>query len=81
MGCKAIESAKAMSLAFVLLDFSMRVSEEERSVRDGVYRHVAVDGVIRTRTIYSAEIYTINFIFDMLRNGKPVQFIFPAEGC
>ena len=44
----------------------MRVSEEERSVRDGVYRHVAVDGVIRTRTIYSSEIYTINFRFDML---------------
>ena len=44
----------------------MRVSEVERRVRNGVYRHVAVDGVSRTRTIYSTEIYTINFICNML---------------
>ena len=36
MGSKAREGAKAMSLAFVFWIFSMRVSEEERSVRDGV---------------------------------------------
>ena len=35
MGSKARESAKAMSLAFVLLDFHLGASEEERSVRDG----------------------------------------------
>ena len=36
VGSKVREGAKAMSLAFVLLDSSMRVSEEERSVREGV---------------------------------------------
>ena len=36
MGSKARESAEAMSLAFVLFDFQHAVSEEERSVRDGV---------------------------------------------
>ena len=34
------ENAKATSLVFVLLDFSMRVLEEERSVQE--FRHVAV---------------------------------------
>ena len=33
MGSKAREDAKAMSLAFVLLDFQHGGSEEERSVR------------------------------------------------
>ena len=36
MGSKAREGAEAMILAFVLLDLGMRVSEEERSVRDGM---------------------------------------------
>ena len=33
VGSKARESVKAMSFAFVFWIFSMRVSEEERSVR------------------------------------------------
>ena len=36
MGSKAIEGAKAMSLAFVLLDFQHAGVKEESSVRDGV---------------------------------------------
>ena len=35
-GPEAKEGAKAVSLAFVLWIFSMRVSEEERSIRNGV---------------------------------------------
>ena len=42
----------------------MRVSEEERSVRDGVYRYVAVQkGKDRTRTIHSIETHTNDSIF------------------
>ena len=37
----------------------MRVSEEERSVRDGVYKHVAVQKVSRTRTIHSIETHCV----------------------
>ena len=36
MGSKVKESAEAMSLAFVLLDFQHAGVREERSVRDGV---------------------------------------------
>ena len=44
----------------------MRVSEEERSVQDGVYRHVVVHKVSGTRTIYSTEAHTISLIFNTL---------------
>ena len=45
MGAKAREGAKAMSLRLYYWIFSMRVSEEERSVRDGVvvFRIITVD--------------------------------------
>ena len=33
---------------------------------ESIYIPVEVDGVSRTRTIDSTEIYTINFIFNML---------------
>ena len=46
--------------------FSMRVSEEERSVQDEVYRHVVVHKVSGTRTIYSTEAHTISLIFNTL---------------
>ena len=51
MGSKARESTKAMSLAFVLLDF----------------QHAGVREVSRTRTIYSTETYTSHFIFYVLK--------------
>ena len=71
-----------MSLAFVLLDFQHAgVRSRVSCTRWSLYIPVEVDGVSRTRTIDSTEIYTINFIFNMLWNGKSVQFIFPAEGC
>ena len=54
MGSKAREGPKAMSLAFVLLDFQHGVWEEERSVRDGVYIDMQqFREVSRTRTTYS----------------------------
>ena len=60
-GSNAREGAKATSLAFV----SMRVSEEERSVRDGVYSHVVVQrGKHPTRTMYSTETHTSDFILN-----------------
>ena len=58
VGSKARESTKAMSLAFVLLDF----------------QHAGVREVSRTRTIYSTETHTSGFILNTFRYGKPVQF-------
>ena len=62
MGCKARESVEAMCLAFVLLDFQhagvrrraycMRWSVDMQQFRE----------VSRTRTIYSTETHTSNFI-------------------
>ena len=59
MGSKAREGAKAVSLAFVLLDVqSKRVSEEERSDMQQ-FREVS-----RTRTTYSTETHTSDFILN-----------------
>ena len=74
VGSKARESAEAMSLAFVLLDF------QHAGVRRRAYcTRWSVDmqqfrEVSRTRTIYSTETHTGDFILNTFWNGKPVQF-------
>ena len=52
---------------------SMWVSEEDHSVRDGV-QTCSSSEISRTRTIYSTETHTSDFILNTFRNGKPVQF-------
>ena len=78
---KARESAKATSLAFVLLDFQhagvrRRALCTRQSTDMQQFRKVN-----RTRTIYSTESEThiSHFIFNMFWNGKPVQFF--QERC
>ena len=78
---KARESAEAMSLAFVLLVFSQHVGVRRRayctrwSVDMQQFREVS-----RTRTIYSTETHTNDFILNTFWNGKPVQF-FQERSC
>ena len=74
VGSKAREDAKAMSLAFALLDFQHvdvrgRVLCTRRSVDMQQLREVS-----RTRTTYSTETHTSDFILNTFWNGKPVQF-------
>ena len=76
---KARDGEKAMSLAFVSLDFQhagvrRRVQCTRRSVDMQQFREVS-----RTRTIYSTETHTSDFILNMFWNGKPVQFF--QERC
>ena len=68
-----------MSLAFVLLDFQhagvwRRAWCTRRSVDMQQFREVS-----RTRTIYSTETHTSDFILNTFWNGKPVQFF--QERC
>ena len=56
---------------------SMRVSEEERSVR--IVDMQQFREVSRTTTIYSTETHTSDFILNTFWNGKPVQFFY--ERC
>ena len=74
-----VQSAKAMSLAFALLDFEhagiqRRVKCARRSVDMQELREVS-----GTRSIYSKEARACNFIFNALRNGNPVQLF--QERC
>ena len=66
MGSKTTEGAEAMSLAFVLLDFQhagvrRRVQCTRQSVDMQQFREVS-----RTRTIYSTETHTSDFVLNTL---------------
>ena len=64
MGSKAREGAKAMSLAFVLLDFQQADVREERSVRRRSVDMQQFRELSRTRTIYSTETHTSDFMLN-----------------
>ena len=80
MGSKARDGAKIMSLAFVLLDFQhacvrKRAWCTRQSVDMWQFREVS-----RTRTVYSIETRTSDFILNTFSNVKPKQFVyFPGE--
>ena len=78
VGSKARECMKAMILAFVLLDFQhvgvRRAWCTRRSVDMQQFREVS-----RTKTIYSTETHTSDFILNTFWNGKPEQFF--QERC
>ena len=74
-GVQSKESTKAMTLAFVLLDFSA-CGCQKKSV---VYEMECIDmlqfkKVSRTRTTYSIGTHTSDYIFNTFWNGKPEQF-------
>ena len=79
VGSKTREGVKATSLAFVLLDFQhagvrRRAYCTRQSVNMQQLREIS-----RTRTTYSTETHTSDFILKTLWNGKPVQFF--QERC
>ena len=82
MGSKARESAKAMSLAFVLLDFQHACGCQKKSV---VYETECVGmqqfgELSRTRTMYSLETHTSDFILNTFRKGSQCSCVcFPEE--
>ena len=75
VGSKAREGAKAMSLALALLDFQ-HAGFRRRAYSYETCRHAAVQSetVSMTRTTYSTETHTSDFILNTFWNGKPVQF-------
>ena len=80
MGSKARESAKAMSLAFILLDFQHADARKKSVMYETECRHAAVQRGKQDQNHLSTETHTNDFILNTFRNGKPVQFFF-QERC
>ena len=84
VGSKAREGAKAMSLALALLDFQ-HAGFRRRAYSYETCRHAAVQSetVSMTRTTYSTETHTSDFILNTFWNGE-ASAVFPGvvvTGC